>query len=218
MFLIFSYPPAFVFHFSSTDQSSVCFPIKPVIINSQAPPVTRTSSRIKLKPAKIEHKLLLKMADSSASSEVQQKTALTMKGLTLKNLDSALTVLKKFEIDPKTNNSLAPNDDKSNLRRYIILKQILNTDKVQKESVLVEFVKKEGWRMLSDWISRWWSDCLEVNQRVKNICDKSLVRLTDGQIRNQLKMDAKAMPGLNYALDLLKCCGKLPLQASHALG
>jgi len=184
---------------------------KPVIINP-APATTRTSSRIKLKPAKIEHKLLLKMADSS---EVPTKTASTMKGLTLKNLDAALIVLKKFEIDPKTNNSLAPNDDKSNLRRYIILKQILNTDKVLASSVLVEFVKKDGWRMLSDWISRWWSDCLEVNQRVKDICDKSLVRLNDGQIRKQLKMDTKAMPGLNYALDLLKCCGKLPLQASH---
>jgi len=141
-----------------------------------------------------------------------------MKGLTMKNLDHALTVMKKFEIDPKTNLSLAPNDDKSNLRRCIILNQILYTNKVEKEAVLLEFVKKDGWRMLSDWISRWWSDCIEVNQRVKDICDKSLVRLNDGQIRKQLKMDSKAMPGLDYALILLKCCGKLPLQASHALG
>ena len=166
---------------------------------------------MKMKPAKIEHKLLLKMTDSELSAKAADSSVL--KGLTIKNLEHALTVLKKFEIDPKTNKQIAPNDDKANLRRYIILKQILNTSK---EQVLQEFVRKEGWRMLSDWIARWWADCLELNTKVKEVCDKSSTRVTDEKIRKQLKLDKKGMPGLNYALVLLKCCGKLPLTASHA--
>ena len=148
------------------------------------------------------------------NSELKKSKDLpTLKGLTLKNIEHAITILKKFEIDPKTNQPIAPNDDKSNLRRYIILKQILSTNK---QPVLEALVKKDGWRMLSDWISNWWRDCNEMNDRVKNICEKSTVRIGDVEIRRKLKLDKRGLPGLNYCLVLLKCCGKLPLDAKHA--
>merc|ERR1712110_493018 len=126
-------------------------------------------------------------------------------GLTAKNLEHALTILKKFEVDSKTGQTQAPNDDKSNMRRYIILHQILNTR--EGEEILKEFVKREGWRMLSDWISRWWQECLDLNGRVGEILRQGDGQKTDLQIRKQLKLNRKPMPGLQYALLLVKCCG-----------
>merc|ERR1712048_392961 len=126
----------------------------------------------KLNTNRIEYKLLFKMTDQKRTS----------KGLTLENLDNALQVMKKYTFDDD-NVPTHPNDDKTHIRRYIILQQILAS---ADRKVLAAFIGLEGWKMLSEWITSWWNRVLYLNEKIQKINDNSPTRLSDEELVKKL--------------------------------